>query len=57
MNFFDHKDLGNHLLQLWSKVMKHPVYTICFVLQGVSMLIHFNIKCLFAVEHAIKFFL
>ena len=26
MNFFDHKDLGNHLLQLCPKVMKHPVY-------------------------------
>ena len=27
MNFFDHKDLGNHLLQLCPKVVKHPVYT------------------------------
>ena len=26
MNFFDHKDLGNHLLQLCPKVLKHPVY-------------------------------
>ena len=26
MNFFDHKDLGNHLLQLRPKVVKHPVY-------------------------------
>jgi hypothetical protein len=26
MNFFDHKDLPNHLLQLWPKVVKHPVY-------------------------------
>ena len=26
MNFFDHRDLGNHLLQLWPKVVKHPVY-------------------------------
>ena len=25
-NFFDHKDLGNHLLQLCPKVVKHPVY-------------------------------
>jgi len=25
MNFFDHKDLGNHLLQLCPKVVKHPV--------------------------------
>jgi hypothetical protein len=26
MNIFDHKDLGNHLLQLCPKVVKHPVY-------------------------------
>ena len=26
MNFFDHKDLGNHLLQLCPKVVKHSVY-------------------------------
>ena len=26
MNFFDHKDLGNHLLQLCPKVVKHPVH-------------------------------
>jgi len=26
MNFFDHKDLGNHLMQLCPKVVKHPVY-------------------------------
>ena len=26
MNFFDHKDLGNYLLQLCPKVVKHPVY-------------------------------
>jgi hypothetical protein len=28
MNFFHHKDLRNHLLQLWHKVVKHPVYYI-----------------------------
>jgi len=27
VNFFHHKDLGNHLLQLCPKVMKHPVLT------------------------------
>jgi len=27
MNFFDHKDLGNNLLQQCPQVMKHPVYT------------------------------
>jgi hypothetical protein len=26
MNFFHHKDLGNHTLQLCPKVVKHPVY-------------------------------
>ena len=26
MNFFDHKNLGNHRLQLCPKVVKHPVY-------------------------------
>jgi hypothetical protein len=26
MNFFDHKDLENHPLQLCPKVVKHPVY-------------------------------
>ena len=26
MNFFDHKNLGNHLLRLCPKVVKHPVY-------------------------------
>ena len=25
VNFFDHKNLGNHLLQLCPKVVKHPV--------------------------------
>ena len=29
MNFFDHKDLGNHLLQLYPKVVKHPVCPVC----------------------------
>ena len=30
MNFFDHKNLGNHLLQLCPKVVKHPVYVCIF---------------------------
>jgi hypothetical protein len=34
MNFFDHKDLGNHLLQVCPKVVKHPVYV--YVLQLVE---------------------
>ena len=28
MNIFDHKDLGNHLLQLCPKVVKHTVYVV-----------------------------
>jgi len=31
MNFFHHKDLGNHLLQLCPKVVKHPVF--CLLVQ------------------------
>jgi len=27
MNFFDHKEQGNHLLQLCHKLVKRPVYT------------------------------
>src|SRR5215469_14220633 len=26
MNIFDHRDLGNHLLQYCPQVVKHPVY-------------------------------
>jgi len=32
MNFFDHKDIGNHLLQLCPKVVKHPVYIIYIII-------------------------
>jgi hypothetical protein len=42
MNFFDHKDLGNHLLQLCPKVVKHPVYTyiwvVCVPMCNLSLL-------------------
>ena len=32
INFFHHKDLGNHLLQLCPKVVKHPVFaSICSI--------------------------
>jgi len=31
MNFFDHKDVGNHLMQLCPKVVKHPVYIYIFI--------------------------
>ena len=34
MNFFDHKNLGNHLLQLCPKVVKHPVYSVYIIKIG-----------------------
>jgi hypothetical protein len=39
MNFFEHKDLGNHPLQLCPKVVKHPVYyhSLCFLLAGLFL--------------------
>ena len=42
MNFFHHKDLGNHLLQLCPKVVKHPVYTHGW---GESSVHVFNCTC------------
>ena len=35
MNFFDHKDLGNHLLQLCPKVVKHPVFIVVFLTEFI----------------------
>ena len=40
VNFFDHKDLGNHLLQLCPKVVKHPVYIVLFVFKIVNVFIY-----------------
>jgi hypothetical protein len=37
MKFFHHKDLGNHLLQLCPKVMKHPVYTAVTPAQNATL--------------------
>ena len=34
MNFFHHKDLGNHLLQLCPKVVKHPVYVYSYAIHN-----------------------
>jgi hypothetical protein len=34
MNFFHHKDLGNHLLQLCPTVVKHPVYWNILTMHG-----------------------
>ena len=40
MNFFDHKNLGNHPLQLCPKVVKHPVYTRVCVCVCVCVCVH-----------------
>ena len=42
MNFFDHKDLGNHLLQLCPKAVKHPVYIYIYIY--IYILFDLNIK-------------
>jgi len=38
MNFFDHKDLGNYLLQLCLKVVKHPVYIYIYIYIAVCLM-------------------
>ena len=42
MNFFDHKILGNHLLQLCPKVVKHPVYI--YILQDDTRSLQCQVK-------------
>jgi hypothetical protein len=37
MNFFDHKDQGNHILQLCPKGVKHPA---CFAIKENINLMH-----------------
>ena len=37
MNFFDHKGLGNHLLQLCPKVVKRPVYIYIYIYYVVTL--------------------
>jgi len=43
MNFFHHKGLGNHLLQLCPKVVKHPVYDISCVSNTLNCTLLINI--------------
>ena len=38
MNFFHHKDLGNHLLQLCPKFVKHPVYELNYFVHSLEKL-------------------
>ena len=42
MNFFDHKDLDNHLLQLCPKVVKHPVYEVLKILRLMTKIVFFK---------------
>ena len=53
INFFHHKDLGNHLLQLCPKVVKHPVYMsadcfrpkdTAFLIPGLSLWCSFGLR-------------
>ena len=41
MNFFHHKGLGNHLLQLCPKVVKHPV---CVEVTGQAIFMSKNVS-------------
>ena len=45
MNFFHHKDLGNHLLQLYPKVVKNPVFN-----WGQTLVKYFILQFAFLVE-------
>ena len=47
MNFFHHKDLGNNLLQLCPKVVKHPVYVLCVLCVYVCMYHVCMCKCMY----------
>ena len=47
MNFFHHKDLGNHLLQLCPKVVKHPVYIYTYI----YIILRLNLSALSARQH------
>jgi hypothetical protein len=49
MNFFHHKDLGNHLLQLCPKVVKQPVY-VAYGSGHKKQLPHLYIKWLLFVD-------
>jgi len=54
MNFFDHKDLGNHLLQLCPKVVKHPVYIYIYIYICVCVCVIVCV-CVHASIHEIHF--
>ena len=58
MNFFDHKNLGNHLLQLCPKVVKHPVYIYIYIF--IYIRISWRFMCRnekFSVEISMSFML
>ena len=52
MNFFDHKDLGNQLLQLCPKVVKHPVY-VCIPCMYVGTYVDMYV-CMYVKQFALK---
>jgi len=51
MNFFDHKDLGNHLLQLCPKVVKHPVYIYIYIFLDIPHTRHDIFEYLYVVMY------
>ena len=59
MNFFDHKNLGNHLLRLCPKVVKHPVYNSkrCVVIENSFIQIYFTRKSFVLPYKKFDFFL
>jgi len=48
MNFFHHKDLGNYLLQLCPKVVKHPVY---YFIYNILVSYYNVLRVLFRMNH------
>jgi len=53
MNFFDHRDLGNHLLQLCPKVVKHLVYAVPENRCTAVLVTHFSLGCHFSSLHSV----
>jgi hypothetical protein len=51
MNTYDHKDLGNHLLQLCPKVVKHPVYSRTYECMHVRMHVSIYV-CMYVSIHS-----
>jgi hypothetical protein len=52
--FFHHKDLGNNLLQLCPKVVKHPVYTFPYKSSWRSYLVKSGVNFTFKRENFLR---